>query len=135
MKNEKQNVINEEYDEVSNDFKIWKPQIADVLIGKIVKRQKSSYGNSFVIEKDDELFLLPNHQVLESLLERCHIGDNVRVVCTGTQPNTKGKNPTMLYKVFIKKENQFLIIYFPLFIFIFSNIKQSKLYHCNHNVY
>ena len=101
--NEKQQQIFEEYEEVSNEYRIWKPQIADVLVGKIIKRQKSNFGMSFVLEVEDDLVLLPNHAMLETLLGRCAIGDNVRIVCTGTIPSTKGKNPLMQYKVFLKK--------------------------------
>lgn len=104
LKTQKQNKLQEEYEEVSNEHMIWKPQIADVLIGKIIKRQKSNFGMSFVIENDDGQYLLPNHQMLEDLLGRCAIGDNVRIVCGETIKTTKGMNLTT-YKVFVKKPN------------------------------
>jgi hypothetical protein len=100
----KENVKEENYEEVSNEYKIWKPSLNDEIEGTIVKRQKSSFGQSYVLEKDDELYLLPNHAILEGLLDRCHIGDRVRIVCTGFQEaKEKGKNKTTLYKVFIKR--------------------------------
>jgi hypothetical protein len=94
--------LSEEYTEVTNKQGIWKPVIGDYISGKIVKRQKSNFGESFVLETDDGEVLLPNHKVLENLLSRCYIGDTVRVECIGTTPSNKGHD-IMLYKVFLRK--------------------------------
>jgi hypothetical protein len=103
VKNEKQNKLEEEFSEVVSEQKVWKPFAGAKISGKIVKRIKSNYGSSFVLELDNETYLLPNHKVLEELLNKCYIGDVVRIECVGTAPS-KFSNETMLYKVFVKKQ-------------------------------
>lgn len=99
-----QSKLDKEYEEVTNEYKIWKPVVNDEIIGKIVKQQKGKFGLSYVLEKDNEMFLLPNHRVLTDLLNKCHIGDSVKIVCSGKVAATKeGNNDTMMYKVFVKK--------------------------------
>jgi hypothetical protein len=100
---EQQIKLEEEYNKVESSQNIWKPQINDVIEGKILKRQKSNFGNSFVLEVKGEPYLLPNHTVLEDLLTRCYIGDLVKVQCVGKTEGKQGKNGTMLYMVWVKK--------------------------------
>jgi hypothetical protein len=104
MKQTKQTSLDNEYEEINSENRlIWKPQIADVLTGTIMRRQKSNFGNSFIIETDNkESYILPNHQMLEDLLGKCMIGDKVRIVCGETIETSNGKN-LQTYKVFLKK--------------------------------
>ena len=102
--NEKQTALEESFEEVTSEFTAWKPSVNDTITGKIVRRIKSNYGVSSVIENKDGEFILPNHAILSALLEKCAIGDTVKINCVGMEKSkTPGKNDMTLYKVFIKK--------------------------------
>lgn len=92
-----------EYTEiVGNTWEVWKPYPGDSIEGKIVKRHKGNFGESYIIENIDGQFILPNHQMLERLLDRCMIGDRIRVV-RGDSIKTGNEKTINVYKVFLKK--------------------------------
>jgi hypothetical protein len=103
---EKQKTIDQAYEEITNDRNIWKPKPGDTIEGTIVKRQKSNFGMSFILENDDGEHILPNHQLLETLLGKCMIGDDVRVICEEPIKTSNGQT-LRVYKVFLKKPARF----------------------------
>lgn len=110
MKNEKQEHNEtqqglEDFEEVSNDFKPWKPsKSGEEIIGTISRKIKGNFGFSYVLETEQGDVIMPNHAILMSLLDRCNINDTVKIVYLGTQKSKdKGKNDTKTYKLYVKK--------------------------------
>jgi len=97
-----------EWQPVESNRNFWNPEKeGEELIGKITEIADGMYGKRFTIEtkKDgkEEMIAMPSHKVLQSRLSMCAIGDEVKIVFTGTQPpKVRGENPTKLYDVFKK---------------------------------
>lgn len=101
--NKQEKLIENEFEEVtSTEQQYWKPTIESEIQGTIIRRQKSTFGMSYVIETKEGAVVLPNHVVLEGLLNKCDIGDKVKIICYGAEPNKKGNN-TLLYKLFVSR--------------------------------
>lgn len=93
------------YQEVKNNYTYWKPTKGDEIEGKLLRKFKSNFGESFVLDLgSDILVVLPGHTVLSGLLSRVVIGEEVHIICLGeSEEHKKGQKPSMLYKVFVKQ--------------------------------
>lgn len=98
----KQEKISEYVEVKAQEIMYWRPMTNSEIEGKIIRKQKSKFGETYVLETTDGLFGLPNHTVLDALLAMCEIGDSVKIKCTGSVENKKGNN-TQLYQLFAKK--------------------------------
>ena len=67
---------------------------------------QEEFGLRVTIETaDKKAVVLPSHKVLQNRIQTCKVGDMIRVIFEKKElPKVKGHNPTMMYKVFIKKQ-------------------------------
>lgn len=86
---------------------IWTPHgVGDLIEGHLMEIKQGQYGPVYMIRPSGEpdAIALPNHQTLLSRMTKAKPGDTIRVVYQGEEPPTiKGRNPTQMYKVFIKE--------------------------------
>jgi len=85
---------------------LWLPEKeGDELIGTVKEIKEGTYGNQFVIAKDDgEEVRTPSHRVLQNRMIDAKKGTKVKIVFTGEEPpSVKGQNPTKMYEIFFAK--------------------------------
>ena len=86
---------------------LWMPSNSgERLEGEIRKITEGTYGQQYLIGKPTgEEFLTPSHKVLQGRLSNAKVGDFVVIIFMDAElPTVKGNNPTMIYKVGIKKK-------------------------------
>lgn len=85
---------------------LWLPEKeGDELIGEVTDVKEGTYGNQFVIKKQDgEEIRTPSHKVLQNRMTDATVGTKVKIVYIGEEPpSVKGQNPTKMYDVFFAK--------------------------------
>jgi len=107
MKNETQQKISK-YKQVKKEFTFWLPfEPGDFVQGEITGKFKGQYGEQFIIlNEDDKLsYCMPNHAVINSLMDGMKKGDSVRVVYTGEKDTPKGTK-MKLYEVYLRENTE-----------------------------
>lgn len=74
--------------------------IEGVLVG--VEDNKTFSGKVYKLKNNDEIRVVFGTTVLDSQMSSVSIGDEVKIVFTGTKPDPKGRNDIKLYDVFTK---------------------------------
>lgn len=96
--------VDDGWEEVE-DSNFWTPEKeGDSIEGIIVSRETGDFGLKVTIESNKKRIVLPSHKVLQNRLESCKVGDIIKVIYEKEElPKVKGRNPTKIYKVLVKK--------------------------------
>lgn len=98
----------DEWQMIESNRIFWNPEKpGEELIGKLVTIGDGAYGKEFTLKvtKDskEQDVKLPAHKMLQGLCSSLVLGDEVKVVFTGTQPpKVKGESPLRVYQLFRK---------------------------------
>jgi len=98
----KQETKEQEFERVESDVNFWKPEIGDVLVGEVSGVFRGGYGDQKIVTgTDGEDYVMPNHAMLVSLLQKFEVGNIVKIICTDEKAaKEKGKNPMKVYEVY-----------------------------------
>lgn len=89
---------------VWNELKgeVWSPEEeGEAVEGVIIDKAEGQWGITCTIENKESGINIktPAHTILQERLEKCNIGDRVRIEYKGSKDSKKG-NPVQIYKVF-----------------------------------
>lgn len=85
---------------------IWIPEaLGEEIIGIVEEKKAGLYGDQWLLKLENrEKLWTPSHKVLQNMMNNIIIGDTVKIEFRGTEESkTKGRKPTQIYKVWIKK--------------------------------
>lgn len=97
--------MEEEWTEVESRLNMWLPEgVGDMLVGEVVAKRDGSYGTQWMIKTEDGEYWTPSHKVLQNRMNEVPIGSTVKIErLADLPPKVRGQNPTMMYRVSIKK--------------------------------
>lgn len=94
LKEEFEETEDDEYEEIKGDsLNIWLPQIGDILEGRILSIGKNDYGLFAEIDtkESQEPIITPARTILQSKIEKCYVGDYIRITYTDDIKTASGR--------------------------------------------
>jgi len=83
---------------------IWQPtEVGEELAGVVTQINKGEYGTQYTIEvSPGESVETPSHRILQVMMARVKVGDEVRLVYKGDKNTGKG-NPAKIYEAWRRR--------------------------------
>jgi len=84
----------------------WKPNISEVIAGKVIEIREGTYGKQHVIEGEglEKPLMLPSHKQLQGLLSSINVGAVIKVQLVRQEPpKVRGENPLNIYEVHVQE--------------------------------
>jgi hypothetical protein len=94
-------MADEKWEEVKGESNMWIPENpSESIEGFIMAMGPGSYGLQATVKGEKQEWVTPSHQVLQSRLAGCKVGDYIKITFESVQlPTVKGQKPTKIYSV------------------------------------